>query len=83
MDNNFSNVPQQKYNIPEDAKKYLGEHIVFFVGEENPKVIFHSVDPNEAYKEADKKFKETGKIATVVLIPDPEKELSHIFLHGV
>lgn len=80
--NDFKNTPKSKYNLPEDSQKYVGEHIVFFSDEKNPKVLFHSLNPKEVYVEAEKIGKKRDKIPTVVRITDPKKELSHLALHG-
>lgn len=72
-----------KYNLPKDSKKHLGEYIVFYSDEKNPKVLFSSIDPEEAQKEADKINKETNRIPTVVRVTEDRNDASHLLLHGV
>jgi hypothetical protein len=57
----------EQYNLPADSEKYKGEFIVFFPDAENPKVLFHSVVADEAYKKAEE-ILATEKLRPTVLL---------------
>lgn len=65
VDNNLSTT---RYNTPPDTNKYVGEFIVFFPDEKKPRVLFHSVDPEESYKEAETIRQKSNKLPTVLHI---------------
>lgn len=51
-----------QYNRPKNISKYENLYILFYSDELNPKVLFSSTFPDEAYAEAQKLAKETGKM---------------------
>lgn len=67
---------ETQYNVPKDAHKYVNEFIVFYADEPNPKIIHHSIFPDDAYKEALILLNKTGKAPVVIRINEPKNNIS-------
>ncbi len=59
-------------NIPKNAKEYIGQFIIFFSDEEEPKVLFSSAISSEVYEEAERIKKKLNKNPVVLRIADTD-----------
>lgn len=66
------------YNIPKNNEEYKGQFIVFFSNRENPEILFNSFIAEEAYKEAEKIFKEQNIKPTVILVENRDNNLAQV-----
>lgn len=51
-----------QYHRPKNISEYENQYILFFSDDQNPKVIFSSIFPDEAYAEAQKLAGKNGKM---------------------
>lgn len=79
--NDFSDLKSVKYNFPENSSDFIGEYIVFFSEDKKPKILFHSISPEEAYKQSELIEKKYKRNPTIVRVTDNNDEVSHLFFH--
>lgn len=65
--------------IPKDSNNYIGEFIVFFPDDEDPKVLFHSLAPGQAADEAQRIKSSLGREPFVFRVPSTEGSASALF----
>jgi len=61
-----------KLNTPKDIANFKGQFVVFFSDVENPKILFNSFIPEEAYKKAEEIKKESGKEPIVYRVQEED-----------
>lgn len=54
-----------QYHRPQGAEKFKNQYILFFGDELNPKILFNTFIPEEAYKKAEEILKKQGKVPIV------------------
>jgi len=69
-----------KYQIPREAEKYPGEFIVFFPEDDNPALLFHSLIPEEAYKQAEEIKVKTKRTPVVIRAVDTQSNLLQLLM---
>ena len=76
----LNNKPRNNkgYKTPSNTQNFAGEFIVFFSDEKNPKVIFHSPDPKEAYEKVEEIKEKTGKLPTILHIEKKNTNISSL-----
>ncbi len=72
MDEKKESEKDIEFKIPKEADNFSGEFVVFFSGEYNPKILFHSLIPEEAYREANKIKENRGEMPVVLRVGEAQ-----------
>lgn len=59
-----------QYHRPKGAERFKNQYILFFSDESNPKVLFNTFIPEEAYRKAEEISQTQGKIPVVERVAD-------------
>ena len=68
-----------RYNQPKDLAAYENKYILFYSSEADPKVLFSSSFPEEAYEEAQRLFRENGKMPVLERVSSNDSQFFNCY----